>query len=78
MCVCCTVWEGGGGGGYIERLLCLRQGGCTDKASCLLNLLSRLLSSRRCPHAANEAKRMLPVENLTLHGVMAATTPDKH
>lgn len=68
----------GGEGGCMERLLCLRQGGCTDKAPCLLNLLSRLFSSRRCPHAGDGAKRMPPVENLTQHGVMAATTPDKH
>lgn len=62
----------------MERLLCLRQGGCTDKASCLLNLLSRLFGSRRCPHAADEAKRMPPVEYLMQHCVMAATKPDKH
>lgn len=74
-CVCVGAWEGCG---FMERLLCLRQGGCTDKASCLLNLLSRLFSSRRCPHAGDGAKRMPPVENLTQHGVMAAKTPDKH
>ena len=61
----------------MERLLCLRQGGRTDKASCLLNLLSRLFSSHCCPHAGNGAKRMPPMKNLTQHGVMAATTPDK-
>ncbi|TNN88340.1 hypothetical protein EYF80_001556 [Liparis tanakae] len=34
--------------------------------------------SSRCPHAGDGAKRKPPAENLTQHGVMAATTPDKH
>lgn len=76
--MCMRMCVSQGGGGCIERWLCLSRGGCTDKASCLLNLLSRLFSSRRCPHAGDGAKRMPPVENLTQHGVMAATTPDKH
>lgn len=49
--------------------------GSGRKALRLLNLSARLFGSRRCPHAASEAKRMPPVENLTQHGVMAATTP---
>lgn len=48
------------------------------KPSCLLNLSSRLFSSRRWPHAADEAKRMPPAGNLTQHGVTAASAPDKH
>lgn len=51
--------------------------GSGHKALRLLNLSARLFGSRRCPHAASEAKRMPPVENLTQHGVTAATTPDK-
>lgn len=54
------------------------EAGRAHKASCLLNLLSRLFSSRLCPHAVDGAKRMPPVEILTQHGVMGATTPDKH
>lgn len=50
--------------------------GSGRKALRLLNLSARLFGSRRCPHAANEAKRMPPVENLTQHGVTAASTPD--
>lgn len=51
--------------------------GSGRKALRLLNLSARLFGSRRCPHAANEAKRMPPVENLPQHGVTATTTPDK-
>lgn len=61
------VWVPWGGGGV----------GGARKAPRLLNLAARLFDSRRCPHAANEAKRMPPVENLTQHDVMAAATPDK-
>lgn len=51
--------------------------GSVRKAPRLLNLSARRFGSRRCPHAANEAKRMPPVGNLTQRGVTAATTPDK-
>lgn len=46
----------------------------------LASLISRLAfsSSRRFPHAGDGAERMPPVEFLTQHVVMAATTPDKH
>lgn len=77
--VCVTGGRRWQGGEVVWRGCCVRGGeGCTDKASCLLNLLSRLFSSRRWPHADDGAKRMPPVENLTQHGVMATATPDKH
>lgn len=82
MCVA-RGWGGGcsgwvGGGVYEEVVVLEAERVC--RQSLLAFLISRLAfsGSRRCPHAADEAKRMPPAGNLTQHGVTAASAPDKH